>query len=296
MSAKGVRVSSRANRQSTPPVASSRQPIAQRLTAEALWLVSSRIATDPQLHPNYSPLVITGPAGSGKSQILREWFGRQTAATEGESPTAVLWDGRTLARELVAALGSGSIDRLHERFVNTRLVVIDGVEHLTAWDAQRMLAHLLDSGSAAGTVFVVALQANPIACRGLEPSLASRLAGGLVVSMPAVGTTPRSPTRSKGPLPTLRRIKNAVARHCGMTVADLVGPSRRRHFVQARGLAMYLARRLTSESLLSIGAAFGGRDHTTVLHGIRVVASRRLADAGLAADLDLLAAALGERA
>ena len=81
-----------------------------------------------------------------------------------------------------------------------------------------------------------------------------------------------------------------------MTVGDLVGTSRHRHVVQARGLAMYLARQLTPESLLSIGAAFGGRDHTTVLHGIRVVASRRLADPGLAADLDLLTADLGGRA
>ena len=289
-------MSSRVNETAIPPAAS-RQPIAQRLTAQALALVSARIANASESEPTYSPLVITGPAGSGKSQVLREWFGRQATMPEGDRRTALLWDGRTLAQELVAALGSGSIDRLHERFVNSRLVVIDGVEQLTAWDTQRMLAHLLDSGSAAGTVFVVALQTHPIACRSLEPSLASRLSGGLVVSMPVAGTTrPRSESRPTGPVPTIRRIRNAVARHCGMTVADLVGPSRRRHVVQARGLAMYLARRLTSESLLAIGAAFGSRDHTTVLHGIRVIASRRLADAGLAADLDLLAAALGGRA
>ena len=53
-------------------------------------------------------------------------------------------------------------------------------------------------------------------------------------------------------------------------------------------MAMYLARRLTPESLQSIGAAFGGRDHTTVLHGIRVTETRRARDPGVAADIDHL--------
>lgn len=290
-------MSSRSIGPTVPPSGTLRQSIAQRLTAQALALVWSRCDAAVDVVPTYSPLVITGPSGSGKSRILREWFGYQEAELGRQGRTTLLWDGRTLGRELVAALGSGSIDRVHERFVSTGLIVIDGMEQMTAWDAQRMLAHLLDSGRAAGTVFVVALRTHPIACRGLEPSLASRLSGGLVVSMPAVAAgRPRTPGPTAGPLPTLRRIKNAAARHCGVTVADLVGPSRRRQVVHARGLAMYLARTFTAESLQAIGAAFGGRDHTTVLHGIRVTAARRLADPGMAADVDLLAAALGGRA
>jgi chromosomal replication initiator protein len=53
-------------------------------------------------------------------------------------------------------------------------------------------------------------------------------------------------------------------------------------------MAMYLARRLTQKSLQSIGAAFGGRDHTTVLHGIRVTEARRSLDPGVATDIEQL--------
>jgi chromosomal replication initiator protein len=56
----------------------------------------------------------------------------------------------------------------------------------------------------------------------------------------------------------------------------------------ARGIAMYLARRLTPESLQTIGTAFGGRDHTTVLHGIRVTETRRSSEPGMAAEIDQL--------
>ena len=50
-------------------------------------------------------------------------------------------------------------------------------------------------------------------------------------------------------------------------MADLKSPSRRQAVVAARGIAIYLARLLTPLSLEQIGDYFGGRDHTTVLHG-----------------------------
>lgn len=69
--------------------------------------------------------------------------------------------------------------------------------------------------------------------------------------------------------PSLRSIVGVVARYFRLKSADLKGPSRRTGVVQARSLAMYLARRLTDESLEQVGQHFGGRDHTTVLHACR---------------------------
>jgi chromosomal replication initiator protein len=69
--------------------------------------------------------------------------------------------------------------------------------------------------------------------------------------------------------PTVREIARMVARHFGLKLSDLKSPERRRALVAARSVAMYLARQLTSASLSEIGEYFGGRDHTTVLHGCR---------------------------
>lgn len=69
--------------------------------------------------------------------------------------------------------------------------------------------------------------------------------------------------------PTVREIARLVARHFGLKLADLKSPQRQRSLVAARCVVMYLARQLTPASLSEIGDYFGGRDHTTVLHGCR---------------------------
>lgn len=69
--------------------------------------------------------------------------------------------------------------------------------------------------------------------------------------------------------PQLREIARLTARHFSLKLSELKSTSRRRAVVRARGVAMYLARLLTQHSLDEIGHYFGGRDHTTVLHGCR---------------------------
>lgn len=65
---------------------------------------------------------------------------------------------------------------------------------------------------------------------------------------------------------TLRQIAQRTARYFRLPLAELRGPSRRRAVTTARGVAAYLARRLTGCSLEAIGQFLGGRDHTTILH------------------------------
>ena len=274
----------------------SRPTGSHRLVQHALAVVAAGMGGDRVAGcGGYNPVVIVGPAGSGKSRLLSEWFVQHSHAAPPGQPAAVMWDGRSLLRDLTVALSQNTIDRLHDRFVTSRLIIIDAVEQITAWDAQRALAHLFDAATAVGAVFVATLRVHPIACPGLEPSLASRLSGGLVVAMPPVGGT-RYDGEGDGPSgrqsPSLRRVIGATARRNSLTVADLVGPSRCRRVSHARGMAMYLARRLTQKSLQSIGTAFGGRDHTTVLHGVRITETRRAHDPAVAADIDQLIAML----
>jgi chromosomal replication initiator protein len=67
---------------------------------------------------------------------------------------------------------------------------------------------------------------------------------------------------------TAEEIIAATAASYGFTLADLRGPSRKQPLVRSRQVAMYLCRELTDLSLPKIGALFGGRDHTTVMHGV----------------------------
>ena len=68
-----------------------------------------------------------------------------------------------------------------------------------------------------------------------------------------------------------RSIMAQTAAYFGVTVDDLCGSSRSRVLVTARQIAMYLCRELTDLSLPKIGQAFGGRDHTTVMHADRKI-------------------------
>ncbi len=74
-----------------------------------------------------------------------------------------------------------------------------------------------------------------------------------------------------GPELTAGQIMTATAQYFGVTVDDLCGSSRSRVLVTARQIAMYLCRELTDLSLPKIGQAFGGRDHTTVMHADRKI-------------------------
>jgi chromosomal replication initiator protein len=78
-------------------------------------------------------------------------------------------------------------------------------------------------------------------------------------------------TDQAGPEITASMIMMQAAAYFGVTIDDLCGSSRSRVLVTARQIAMYLCRELTDLSLPKIGQAFGGRDHTTVMHADRKI-------------------------
>ena len=76
-------------------------------------------------------------------------------------------------------------------------------------------------------------------------------------------------------LVTIENIQKTVAEYYKIRVADLLSRRRSRSITRPRQMAMALAKELTNHSLPEIGDAFGGRDHTTVLHACRVVKELR---------------------
>ncbi len=72
-------------------------------------------------------------------------------------------------------------------------------------------------------------------------------------------------------LVTIDNIQRTVAEYYKVKIADLLSKRRNRSIARPRQLAMALSKKLTNHSLPEIGSAFGGRDHTTVLHACRKI-------------------------
>jgi len=89
-------------------------------------------------------------------------------------------------------------------------------------------------------------------------------------------------------LVTISNIQKVVVEYYKIRVADLLSARRSRSITRPRQIAMALAKELTTHSLPEIGDAFGGRDHTTVLHACRKVAELRDTDSRINEDYNNL--------
>lgn len=291
--------------------------------------------------PAYSPLVLVGETGSGKTEFLN-FVARRWCESAGFSESDVeasrrvaRWTGRGLAAELQSGLEHDSLHKLHARFRAAELLLVDGLDECHEAELLNLFSALLDQTAGAGGQVIVSLSLLPGESASFPRSLVTRLSEGLIVkvhppeqqsrkdivrflarrrgmqideaaigrlasresdsgsldktlavlasdgvdrieSRHVLGVLEHSSGRSISP----RRIITMTARHHGLRFEDLVGLSRHRQVSHARSMAIYLIRRLTGKSLVEIGECFGGRDHTTVLHSVRVVKKRYESDPG----------------
>jgi chromosomal replication initiator protein len=70
---------------------------------------------------------------------------------------------------------------------------------------------------------------------------------------------------------TIEHIQRKVGDYFGVKLSDLKAKNRTKAIAFPRQVAMYLARQLTHASLAEVGRAFGGKDHTTVLHAVNKI-------------------------
>lgn len=89
-------------------------------------------------------------------------------------------------------------------------------------------------------------------------------------------------------LVSIDNILRTVAEYFKIKVSDLLSKRRNRSVARPRQIAMTLCKELTNHSLPEIGDAFGGRDHTTVLHACKTIKAMRLTDADIGEDFSNL--------
>jgi chromosomal replication initiator protein len=172
-------------------------------------------------------------------------------------------------------------DRLRSRFEGGLVVDIPMLEFETRVAILEMWAQERDIRLASSIIEMVAERAkNNI--RELEGVFNQVLAKAHLTRQPltldVAATTlqrfeaPRQHNKKPSLKVKVSEVIRLTAQHYGLKTADLTGKERTQRVNVARQVAMYLARELTDLSLPQIGEAFGGRSHTTVLHGCNKVA------------------------
>ena len=128
----------------------------------------------------------------------------------------------------------------------------------------------------------------PAASAGGEWGLAAEA---VVTPSPTAAEGSSEPTEKRDPV--AEETITAVAAAFGIAPEKLLGPSRTRHVVDARQVAMYVLREGRDLSYPAIGAALGGRDHTTVKHAVEQVRARMAERPALRRGVDRLVAGAG---
>ncbi|MFN3477517.1 MAG: helix-turn-helix domain-containing protein, partial [Candidatus Methylomirabilales bacterium] len=133
--------------------------------------------------------------------------------------------------------------------------------------------------------------------RELEGSLIRLVAyaslTGRAIDLPLAQEVLKDLAAERERLITAELIQQAVAEFYRVKVEDLNAKGRHKSIVLPRQVAMYLCRTLTGASLPDIGQAFGGKDHTTVLHACEKIKKRMAQDDAFRRQIENLAASIG---
>jgi chromosomal replication initiator protein len=219
-----------------------------------------------------------------KERSQEEFFHTFNALLEGQRQVIITAD--RFPKDLV-----GVAERLVSRFGSGLTVAIEPPE------LETRVAILIKKASAEGlalpedVAFFIAKQVRSNV-RELEGALRRVMANAQFTGRPVdVGVASESLKDLLAfheRLVTINNIQKTVAEYYKIRVSDLYSKRRSRQVARPRQVAMALAKELTSHSLPEIGDAFGGRDHTTVLHACRKVNSLVSTDVRTKEDYDNL--------
>jgi chromosomal replication initiator protein len=226
-----------------------------------------------------------------KARTEEEFFHTFNALTDAGSQVVLTSD--RLPRDLAALE-----DRLRERFeaglvadiappdLATRMTVLrkrvhhDGLA-IAGEDALEAIARRITTNIRAlegALIRVVAYHS--LTGRPITAALADEVLTGLYPET--------APGRGPGERPTVASVQDATCELFGLTREELLAADRTPRVAWPRQLAMYLAREHTGATLPAIGSAFGGRNHTTVLHACRRAVQRAASDPDAAATIRTL--------
>ncbi|HVR36516.1 MAG TPA: chromosomal replication initiator protein DnaA [Methylomirabilota bacterium] len=212
---------------------------------------------------------------SGKERIQEEFFHTFNALHEGHKQIVMTCDRpaneiQNLEQRLVSRFEWGLVTDLQPPDAETRLAIL------------RKKARLMNV-QLSEEVFSFLASRIRTNIRRLEGALirVTSFASltGREVTIPAVEGLLREVLQEEGRATiNIQVIQKRVAEHFDLRLADMTSKRRPENIAFPRQIAMFLARQMTESSLNTIGEAFGGRDHGTVLHACRLVKDRMEVD------------------
>jgi len=204
---------------------------------------------------------------AGKERSQEEFFHTFNALLEQDQQVIMTCD--RYPKEV-----DGLEERLKSRFGWGLTVAIDPPELETRAAILMSKANVLNIEVPREVAFFIAQRIHSNV-RELEGALRRVAANasftGQSITMDFVKESLRDLLAMQDKLVTLENIKKTVAEYYKIRVADILSKRRTRSITRPRQLAMALAKELTNHSLPEIGDAFGGRDHTTVLHACKKI-------------------------
>lgn len=206
---------------------------------------------------------------AGKEQLQEEFFNTFNTLHNANSQIILTSDKRPseipgLEARLVSRFESGLTTQITAPTFETRLSILQHAQKIQSVkfssDILQYVAERVSSSIRSLKAALLRLVAFASMTRSqISISLAEELLGDMLDK------------EAENAKVSIESIQKTVADHFGIRIPDITGSKRPRNIAEPRMIAMYLSRQMTDHSLVEIGAAFGGRNHATVLHAVNQV-------------------------
>ncbi len=192
-----------------PSAAFSRESFERSVSNQLAAQAADAVVAEPGTR--YSPLLLHGPSGVGKTHLAHA-IGNAIIARHGGRLTVACVPASQLVDELIAAIGSGTVERWRARYRAADVLILDDVQLLAGKErTQEEIFHVLNALHGEGKQVVLTSDAPPHHIPGLEARVRSRFEGGLVVPIDAPDRALRE-----------RLVERLLAQHADVVDAELV--------------------------------------------------------------------------
>ncbi|MDU1153698.1 MAG: chromosomal replication initiator protein DnaA [Klebsiella michiganensis] len=258
----------------------------------------------------YNPLFLYGGTGLGKTHLLHA-VGNGIVARKPNAKVVYMHSER-FVQDMVKALQNNAIEEFKRYYRSVDALLIDDIQFFANKErSQEEFFHTFNALLEGNQQIILTSDRYPKEINGVEDRLKSRFGWGRLpgevaffiakrlrsnvrelegalnrviananftgraITIDFVREALRDLLALQEKLVTIDNIQKTVAEYYKIKVADLLSKRRSRSVARPRQMAMALAKELTNHSLPEIGDAFGGRDHTTVLHACRKIEQLR---------------------